>query len=149
MNKRFNIRVYGVLRNEADEVLLVHERRGDFRFTKFPGGGLEWGEGIADCLRREFMEEAGLSIEIGPHIYTTDFFQQSAFRETDQLIAIYYQVTAPGSENLRLDEHEVINGGEPEYLRFAWVPLAMLHPGLLTFPVDQFVCGLLTEREPG
>jgi hypothetical protein len=40
---RFNIRVYGILINPNDEVLLIHERMGDFEFTKFPGGGMEFG----------------------------------------------------------------------------------------------------------
>lgn len=72
---RFNIRVYGILINPNDEVLLIHERMGDFEFTKFPGGGMEFGEGTRDCLKREFMEEAQLDVEIVEHIYTTDFYQ--------------------------------------------------------------------------
>src|SRR5688500_15254353 len=91
---RFNIRVYGILINEKDEVLLVNETMGGFSFTKFPGGGLEFCEGIADCLKREFSEETGLEITLNRHLYTTDFFQQSAFRKTDQLISVYYLVKA-------------------------------------------------------
>ena len=87
---RFTIRVYGLLINEQNQVLLVHERMPEIEFTKFPGGGLEFGEGTADCLIREFKEETGLDVQVKRHLYTTDFFQQSAFRKTDQLIAIYY-----------------------------------------------------------
>ena len=55
--KRFNVRVYGILINESDELLVSDELIKGIQFTKFPGGGLEWGEGIQSCLEREFMEE--------------------------------------------------------------------------------------------
>src|SRR4030095_3823466 len=86
----FNIRVYGVLINEKKEVLVSDEYiRGGY-YTKFPGGGLELGEGTRECLKREFKEEMDLEVEIGDHIYTTDFFQISAFNPSHQIISIYY-----------------------------------------------------------
>ena len=89
-----SVRVYGILINEAKQVLVSDEYiRGNY-FTKFPGGGLEVGEGTRDCLKREFKEEMNLNVEIGDHIYTTDFYQQSAFNAEHQIIAIYYYVKA-------------------------------------------------------
>ncbi len=35
-----------------------------------------------------------LEVEIGEHIYTTDFFQLSAFNPDHQIISIYYMVKA-------------------------------------------------------
>src|SRR5215471_7117028 len=87
---RFTIRVYGILFDENKRVLLSDEFiRGDY-FTKFPGGGMEFGEGTRDCLHREFKEETGLDVTVGEHIYTTDYYQQSAFNPNDQIISIYY-----------------------------------------------------------
>ncbi len=69
----FNIRVYGILTNVKKQVLISDEFiRGNY-YSKFPGGGLESGEGTRDCLKREFKEEMNLNVEIGEHIYTTDF----------------------------------------------------------------------------
>ena len=88
----FNVRVYGVLINDRKGLLVSDEYiRGGY-YTKFPGGGLEFGEGTRDCLRREFMEEMNLNVEVGDHIYTTDFFQLSAFQPDQQIISIYYFV---------------------------------------------------------
>lgn len=88
----FNVRVYGLLFDENKRLLVSDELiRGNY-FTKLPGGGLEFGEGTRDCLKREFMEETGLTVEIAEHIYTTDFFQISAFNNKDQIISIYYRV---------------------------------------------------------
>src|SRR3989337_3599557 len=87
---RFNVRVYGLLITEEKQVLVSDERIRGGLYTKFPGGGLEYGEGTRDCLKREFMEEMNLSVEVGDHIYTTDFFQVSAFNPSHQIISIYY-----------------------------------------------------------
>ncbi len=86
------LRVYGILINEKKEVLVSDEYiRGNY-YTKFPGGGLEFGEGTRDCLKREFMEEMNLKVEVGDHLYTTDFYQESAFRAGQQIVSIYYWV---------------------------------------------------------
>jgi 8-oxo-dGTP diphosphatase len=90
----FNIRVYGLLINEKKQVLVSDEYiRGGY-YTKFPGGGLEFGEGTRECLKREFKEEMDLDVEVGAHLYTTDFFQISAFNPKFQIISIYYYVKA-------------------------------------------------------
>lgn len=90
----FTIRVYGILINEKKQVLVSDEYiRGDY-YTKFPGGGMELGEGTRDCLKREFMEEMNLKVAVGEHIYTTDIYQQSAFSKAHQIVAIYYLVKA-------------------------------------------------------
>ena len=90
----FNIRVYGILINEAKQVLVSDEYiRGNY-YTKFPGGGLEFGEGTRDCLQREFMEEMNLKVRVADHLYTTDFYQESAFLPGHQIISIYYYAQA-------------------------------------------------------
>ena len=63
----FNVRVYGLLINERNEILLSDEQEHGFRFVKFPGGGLECGEGLIDGLKREFMEECFAEIEVTGH----------------------------------------------------------------------------------
>lgn len=91
MSYLFNVRVYGILINDQKEVLISDERTENVSFTKFPGGGLEYGEGLIDALKREFEEECDFKIDIIQHIYTTDFYEKSSFNET-QIISIYYLV---------------------------------------------------------
>lgn len=147
MINRLTIRVYGILINNKNEILLVDEQIDDFKFTKFPGGGLELGEGTIDCLKREFLEECDLSIKIIKHFYTTDFFQQSAFRPSDQLVSIYYLVESDQFPiNINLNPIEVMEYGKKETLHFKWVNLLNLKVEQLTFPIDKVVCQMILSH---
>src|SRR5665647_2935878 len=94
MSLILSVRVYGILINDGGQVLVSDEYIRGAYYTKFPGGGLEIGEGTRDCLKREFKEEMNLEVAIGDHIYTTDFFQQSAFNSAHQILSVYYFATA-------------------------------------------------------
>ena len=150
----FTIRVYGILINAEQEVLVSDEKiRGSY-YTKFPGGGLEFGEGTRDCLKREFMEEMGLQVDIGEHLYTTDYFQMSAFKPDEQIVAIYYQaiplelIQAPlRSKPFDFDEKQLSvyeKTGETETFRF--IPWAEFSDDSVTLPIDKIVAKLVKSR---
>ncbi len=135
--KQFNIRVYGLLINEIGEVLVSDERRNNISFTKFPGGGLEFGEGTKEALFREFQEEIGIEVEVGELIYVNDFFQESAFNSNHQLISFYYSVQYADWRNIEVDQHEVPLQTEGEKHR--WVALSVISPDEFMFPIDKIV----------
>ena len=148
----FNIRVYGLLFDDQQRLLVTDEFiRGNY-FTKLPGGGLEIGEGTRDCLKREFMEEAGLEVEVGDHIYTTDFFQISAFNNKDQIISIYYHVTPKGPVNIQTNSapfqfqpHQIADpNGESEVFR--WIEWDVLNEEQMSLPIDKVVIRMIKEK---
>ncbi len=136
---KFNIRVYGIAISSKMEVLLCEENYHEKKFTKFPGGGLEFGEGLVDCLHREFQEELNAEIDVVRHFYTTEFFQRSLFFQTDQLISIYYLVKIKDEGLLEVSNiaHNIS--------KFFWQPLHQLKKEHLTFPIDQLVAMQLRE----
>ena len=139
----FNVRVYGILINDNNEVLISDEQEYGMRFSKFPGGGLEYGEGLTDGLKREFIEECNTEIEIINHFYTTDFFVKSAFNDS-QIISVYYVVKAISNLNFITKTIVFDFDGEGEVLQsFRWVNLKDLTPDELTFPIDKHVAELL------
>lgn len=139
----FNVRVYGLLINDDNEILLSDEHEYGIDFTKFPGGGLEYGEGLTEGLKREFMEECNTRIVILNHFYTTDFFVKSAFNDS-QVISIYYVVKAISNLDVIIKTKPFDFDGEGEVLQsFRWVKVADLLPEDFTFPTDQHVAKLL------
>jgi len=139
----FNVRVYGILINDENQILVSDEIiHGNF-YTKFPGGGLEIGEGTRDCLKREFMEEMNLPIEVGNHFYTTDFYQKSAFNPDHQIISIYYRVSA--SETINLED---INSSNEQSETFRFVSLSEFSEEHVSLPIDKKVTQLLLEKIP-
>lgn len=152
---RFNIRVYGILINDQKQILVTDELIRGNRYTKFPGGGLKYGEGTRDCLRREFMEEMNLKVEVGEHLYTTDYFQVSAFNPDHQIVSIYYLVKPLEEISVRLsnvafdfDEGQLLvyeQRNETESFRFIdWVDLT---PESVTLPIDKIVVQLLKQGQ--
>lgn len=143
--KGFNVRVYGLLVNDSNEVLLSDEQEYGMRFTKFPGGGLEFGEGLIDGLKREFVEECYAEIEVLSHFYTTDFFVKSAFNDT-QVISIYYLVKNIKPLNLTIKTKVFDFDGEGAVLQaFRWVKLTKIKSENFPFPTDQHVAKLLDD----
>ena len=150
----FNIRVYGVLINEKKQVLVSDEFiRGKY-YTKFPGGGLELGEGTRDCLKREFKEEMNLDVQIEDHIYTTDYFQMSAFNPEHQIISIYYFVKAlePITVPLRdkefdFDEDQMkIYNEMNEIETFRFIEWNNFSKESVTLPIDKIVASMIKEK---
>jgi 8-oxo-dGTP diphosphatase len=145
------LRVYGILVNEKNEVLVSDEYIRGNMYTKFPGGGLEFGEGTRDCLAREFMEEMNLKVEVGDHLYTTDFFQISAFNTSQQIVSIYYKVRALESINVPLrdrpfdfDEQQLAvyhQKGETETFRM--IPMEEFGSASVSLPIDKVVAEMV------
>jgi ADP-ribose pyrophosphatase YjhB (NUDIX family) len=150
----FNIRVYGVLINDQRQVLVSDEYiRGNY-YTKFPGGGLELGEGTRDCLKREFKEEMNLDVEIGEHLYTTDFYQVSAFNPAHQIISIYYfakaleEIKVP----LRTKEFDFDEQQREVYNKirmtetFRFIDWDKFSAESVTLPIDKIVATLVKQK---
>ncbi len=143
-NKNFNVRVYGIIINSENEVLMSDEETKGVRFTKFPGGGLEFGEGLIDGLKREFLEECNLQVEVISHFYTTDFFVASAFGG-GQLISVYYLVKPLQGYNFKITDCEFDFEGQNGQSKqcFRLVNIVDLTRESVTFPVDKNVVDLL------
>ena len=148
------LRVYGILINESEEILVSDEYIRGAYFTKFPGGGLEFGEGTRECLRREFMEEMNLRVEVGDHLYTTDFYQESAFRPGQQIVSVYYQVKQ--LEEIRVplrntpfefdDEQLKVYEANGECETFRFIPWELFSDEIVSLPIDKIVAKMVKEN---
>lgn len=139
----FNVRVYGLLINDEDEILLSDEFECNTYFTKFPGGGLELGEGLLDGLKREYQEECSVDIEIIKHIYTTDFYEKSSFNDS-QVISIYYLIktTQPLLLNFK---QKIFDFDGVNKQSFRWKKIFELKDEDLTFKTDKVAFAQLKQ----
>lgn len=78
---------------------------------EFPGGKLEPGEELEDCLRRELVEEMGVQIEVGRPL-------TPATHHYDNLsVTLYPFICSIVSGEITLYEHSAVT----------WVPPAAMH----------------------
>ena len=145
--ENFVIRVYGLILNKNNEVLITDEFQMGMKMTKFPGGGLEFGEGTNDCLKREIKEECnGQEIKDIRHFYTTDFYQKALFYENHQLISIYYLGELKHPKKFKVSEkpfqlQKLENGNQS----FRWKKIKDLNKDEFSFPIDKFVAEKLKK----
>lgn len=136
MIDKINVRVYAaVLKNRC--VLALQEEYAGQQLLKFPGGGLEFGEGILDCLHREFEEELNLKIENLKHFYTQEEFLVSRFRPNEQLLTIYYIAEIVDVDDL------IIRDACIE--KIEWISLDS-EENPFPLPVDMIVFDLLKQK---
>ena len=139
MNKsisRFNIRVYALIIFK-NNILLSRELIQNELIYKFPGGGVELGEGFVDALQREAKEEMGQHLNHITHFYTTDFFQRSSFDSSEQLISVYFTAS--------LSKHFINRLKMPlkDQPVFEWKTLVDLNEEDLHFPIDKKVLNMI------
>ena len=109
MTDHLPISIKGVLIEDGQVVLLENER-GEW---ELPGGRPEWGEQPATCLAREFAEELGTEIRVGPIIDCWNF----EVLPGRYVMIVSFSVTRKQPGEMRISE---------EHRRFGWFPLDAL-----------------------
>ena len=144
---KFNVRVYGILINDMRQLLVTDELIKGHEITKLPGGGLEFGEGTIDCIKREFIEETNNAVEVVEHFYTTDYFQLSAYNQEHQIISIYY-IVKPVSKFQISSTEKIFDfaDGKKYDQTFRWIDLKSVSEDGFTLPIDKIVGKMLKEK---
>ena len=143
----FNVRVYGLIINDKNELLVSDEYCQNQYMTKFPGGGLEYGEGLIEGLKREFIEECEQEVEVLEHFYTTDFYIKSVFRGGGQLLSVYYLCRF--REDIKFKCISTRYDGIPpinDSIAFRCIPIDTLNVDDLSWPVDKHVVALIKAK---
>lgn len=149
--KRFNVRVYFLLiagasdatlaRSAAgldpeDEVLVSDEVIAGRNCTKWPGGGLEFGEGPRECALREAREELGQDIVLGPLVHATGTFVRSAWRPEEQVLCHYYLARLEEPPGFPITEVP-FSADSPAAQTFRWERIGDFDGNALTFATDR------------
>ena len=121
-----------VILREGQTILLGRRARGRYKGAwSIPCGHLEWGEEVRSAARREFLEETGLEVEIGP-VYTV----HSNFHDPKSLtVGIWFRGSLIGGSLQGADDLDAVD----------YFPLSSL-PESLAFPTDKLVLEQLREE---
>lgn len=131
----FNVRVYGIC-VQNQKMLTLKEKYGNWDMLKLPGGGLEFGEGLVDCLKRECKEELNLEIKIGDVFYVQENYVPSLMNDQKQIVIIYFWMELLNREKLQIKD--------PHIEAIVWTPLTAFCP--LTLPVDKMMYEKLVKH---
>lgn len=116
---KLRLRICGLLRREDGALLCaLHQGVGELgRLWVPPGGGLDFGEKLEDCLRREFVEETGLEVSVGALHSVHEFI-----RPPLHAVEMFYEVSASSRQAPRLGtDPEWPRDLPPVILELAWV----------------------------
>ena len=86
-NRITDIRCRGVILNN-DKILVVKHSK-DNPYYALPGGHLEWGESVKDCIKRELIEELGITPVIGRLLYVRNYVRD----DFSQSIEFHFEIT--------------------------------------------------------
>lgn len=136
MIDKINVRVYATIVKDK-KVLVLHEEYVGEQLMKFPGGGLEFGESVLECVQRELDEELNIKVKNIEHLYTQEDFLVSKFRNSEQLLTIYYLAEM-------IDENELLIM-DPCIDKIEWVSLET-EENPFPLPIDKIVFDVLKKK---
>ena len=136
MIDKINVRVYATIVKD-NKVLVLHEEYVGEQLMKFPGGGLEFGESVLECVQRELDEELNIKVINIEHLYTQEDFLVSKFRNSEQLLTIYYLAEM-------VEENELLIM-DPCIEKIEWVSLET-EENPFPLPIDKIVFDVLRKK---
>ena len=90
---KIRIRVCGICELQGGLLLVNHSGITMDDFWAPPGGGIEFGESMETCLKREFLEETGLKISVGEYAFTCEYVHPPL-----HAIEIFFKVITVGGD---------------------------------------------------
>lgn len=124
-DERPRIRVAVILRRE-EEILLVQHHKGGATYWLLPGGGVEYGERLEACARRELIEETGLEIAVGDLVYVSESIPPDGHRH---VVNLYFEGKVLGGR-LAVGDERILVGAQ-------YVPIDRLGDLDLRPPIQQ------------
>lgn len=119
----YRLSAYGILFDEQGRALFGSDEKMNFGWN-LPGGGINKDETLEQGLIREFEEETGLIVKVGPVVHNQDNFVIMPTGRPVHAVMHYYLVEVVGGELL-----EAGNGFDTS--RVAFIDLATVPPGVV------------------
>ena len=114
------IRVKALILNSKGNILLAFNNN----TYQFPGGHLDEGESIDECMKREIKEEVGIDVEVGEPFLSIETYDSNYFNTGKKVLntIYYYKVFTdlePNFSNTKYDELELKTDFDLFYVDFS------------------------------
>lgn len=104
--------------NDRSEVLLLQNER---REWELPGGRMEHNETPEACLVREFKEETGLEVKVGPCVHKGVLTIAPPYVPSATTVCVWAYGCHLNQNSASVDQNVVISG---EHQAWRWIPVA-------------------------
>jgi ADP-ribose pyrophosphatase YjhB (NUDIX family) len=130
------IRVAGLLVHEG-RMLMVEQGHGEERYWLLPGGGVQFGETLADAVRREFAEEISLRVGVNKLLAIVESISPDPVAYPKHVVHLVFEVSAP---------HDVSpEPNDVKVLRVAFLDEMQLQSVDVRPPITEFLSGCVRE----
>ncbi len=132
MSSHTRINTRAVIQND-NKVLLCHFPRSDKKYFFFPGGGVEFGEGAEEGLRREMREELGVNVLEPTFIGAVENVFPQDGKPCHELNVVF---------SSQIDNLQAVS--QEEHIGFIWMPIEDLEkenvlPQQMVFAVTKWL----------
>lgn len=128
---RVHVGVYGVVKR-GDEIALILKAHGPYTgMLDLPGGKIEYGETVEECLKREILEELGcevMSFQLRKVVQNSINYTENDKEINFQHVGIIFEATVAG-EITSEARHDVVEAG--------WYEIEKLNDEKITFLVKE------------
>lgn len=107
-----------------DKILLTKFKNG--QYYNFPGGGVEEGETLSECAKREVMEESGMIVSVGEMLFTLEVETKRYGISGDPHISIFFNCTVDDNTSPNIPSHPDRSPDDNSLAVTEWVPINQL-----------------------
>ncbi|MGB4270465.1 MAG: NUDIX hydrolase [Spirochaetota bacterium] len=133
-HKKIRIRVAGLV-VEENKILMIAHKKGSEIYWLLPGGGVEYHEALDEALKREFIEELGLTVEVGDIALIADSIEPHGKRHIINIVFWCY-----------LKNNSIRLGDEKILYDFSFKPVSELADVVMYPPLNEYIIQLLQNE---
>ncbi len=133
-HRKIRIRVAGLV-VEENKILMIAHKKGSEIYWLLPGGGVEYQESLDNALKREFLEELGLTVEVGDVALIADSIEPHGKRHIINIVFWCYLMNT----SIRLGNDKILYD-------FSFKSISELTDVVMYPPLNEYIIQMLQNK---